>query len=506
VDGVPRGVPVDETRRADRHDGSVRAEATILHVDLDAFFAAVEQRDKPSLRGKPVVVGGVGGRGVVATASYEARRFGVRSAMSTREARSRCPHAAYLGGRFDVYRETSQAVMRLLRELSPLVEPLSLDEAYVDLAASDVADLSVDGVTEVARRLKGDVLAATGGVHGSVGVATSKLVAKIASDLDKPDGLVVVPPGTEQELLRPMRVTVIPGVGPATAERLRRVGVHTVADLERLSEDELVRLVGQAHGTGLHRLARARDDRPVVAEREAKSISNEDTYDTDLVDKRLLEGLVDRQAAKVTERLQKARLSGRTVTLKVRLHDFSTHTRSATLPAPTDRGRVIARLARSLLHEVDTSGGVRLLGVGVSGLADWIQEDLFDTGAGEAPDGFDALPAVPGPARTGGAGPSGDGEGAHDARDPDDAPAPAAEAAGPSVDEQIARVSLGRQWSPGMDVVHAELGRGWVWGSGVGRVTVRFETAETAPGPVRTFAATDPDLEPLRRRPLPQDS
>ncbi|MGZ4470302.1 MAG: DNA polymerase IV, partial [Nocardioidaceae bacterium] len=291
----------------------MRSDPTILHVDLDAFFAAVEQRDKPSLRGKPVVVGGVGGRGVVATASYEARAFGVRSAMSTAEARSRCPHAAFLSGRFGAYRDTSAKVMALLRELSPLVEPLSLDEAFVDLAAAGVTDVSVEGVTRLARELKDAVRDVTGGLCGSVGIATSKLVAKIGSDLEKPDGLVVVPPGTEQDLLRPMKVTVIPGVGPATAERLRRVGVHTVQELERISQDELVRIVGQAHGTSLYRLARADDDRRVVAAREAKSVSVEGTYDTDLVDKRLLEGLLDRQSAQVTERLRKARLSGRTV-------------------------------------------------------------------------------------------------------------------------------------------------------------------------------------------------
>ena len=431
----------------------MRSDPTILHVDLDAFFAAVEQRDKPSLRGKPVVVGGVGGRGVVATASYEARVFGVRSAMSTAEARARCPHAAFLSGRFDAYRQTSQRVMALLRDLSPLVEPLSLDEAFVDLAAGPTADLSVAGVTAVAQALKDGVREVTGGLCGSVGVASSKLVAKIASDLEKPDGLVVVPPGTERDLLRPMNVSVIPGVGPATAERLRRVGVHTVRELERVSEDELVRIVGQAHGTSLYRLARADDDRPVVAEREAKSVSVEDTYDTDLVDRRLLEGLLDRQSAKVTDRLRKARLSGRTVTVKIRLHDFSTHTRSATLAGPTDNTRTVARLARSLLGEVDTSGGVRLLGVGVSGLADWIQEDLF----GDEDD------------------------------DSDDEQEPVA-------GEAIDRFTRARPWAPGMDVVHAEHGPGWVWGSGLGRVTVRFETAETGPGPVRTFRADDPDL------------
>ncbi len=440
----------------------MRAEPTILHVDLDAFFAAVEQRDKPSLRGKPVVVGGVGGRGVVATASYEARAYGVRSAMSTAEARSRCPHAAFLTGRFGAYRETSAAVMALLRELSPLVEPLSLDEAYVDLAASHLDDLSVEGVTAVARRLKEGVHEVTGGLHGSVGVATSKLVAKIASDLDKPDGLVVVPAGTERDLLRPMKVTVIPGVGPATAERLRRTGVHTVADLEQLSREELVRILGQAHGTGLYRLARADDDRPVIAEREAKSVSVEGTYDTDLVDRRLLVGLLERQARQVTERLRKARLSGRTVTVKVRLHDFSTHTRSTTLPAPTDDPRVVARLARTLLGEVDTSGGVRLLGVGVSGLADWIQEDLFADLEDEAADSPD-------------------------------------EGVEPLADDAIERVTRGRRWAPGVDVVHAEHGPGWVWGSGRGLVTVRFETAETPPGPVKTFSADDSDLVPRPR-------
>ena len=434
----------------------MRADPTILHVDLDAFFAAVEQRDKPSLRGKPVVVGGVGGRGVVATASYEARAYGVRSAMSTAEARSRCPHAAFLSGRFDAYRETSARVMGLLRGLSPLVEPLSLDEAFVDLAAAGISDLSVEGVTEAARRLKDELHEVTGGLDGSVGVATSKLVAKIASDLDKPDGLVVVPAGTERDLLRPMKVTVIPGVGPATTERLRRVGVHTVADLEQIPQDELVRILGQAHGTGLYRLARADDDRPVVAEREAKSVSVEGTYDTDLVDVRLLEGLLDRQAAQVTERLRKARLSGRTVTVKVRLHDFSTHTRSTTLTAPTDDTRVVARLARSLLSEVDTSGGVRLLGVGVSGLADWIQEYLFAE---------------------------------HD-DEPEPPPGDPTE-----TDQAIERMARSRQWAPGMDVVHAVHGPGWVWGSGRGLVTVRFETAETRPGPVKTLRTDDPELQ-----------
>jgi DNA polymerase-4 len=433
----------------------VRSEPTILHVDLDSFFAAVEQRDKPSLRGKPVVVGGVGGRGVVATASYEARAFGVHSAMPTAEARRRCPNAAFLSGRFHAYRDASRSVMELLRKISPLVEPLSLDEAFVDLEAADLLDHSVTAVSALGRELKERVHEVTGGLTGSVGIGTSKLVAKIASDLDKPDGLVVVAPGMERDLLRPMQVTIIPGVGPATAERLRRVGVHTVEELERLTQDELVRLLGRAHGGGLYSLARAEDDRMVEPEREAKSVSVEDTYDTDHVDKRLLDALLERQAVKVAERLRKARLSGRTVSIKVRLHDFSTVSRSATLPEPSDDGRQIARIARRLLGELDTSSGVRLLGVGVSALADWIQEDLFPDEAEE-------------------------------------------EAADEATEAAVVAASRHRGWAPGMDVEHEVHGRGWVWGSGRGVVTVRFETAQTGPGRVLSFPVGEPLLTPFR--------
>lgn len=433
----------------------MRESASILHLDLDAFFAAVEQRDKPSLRGKPVVVGGLGGRGVVATASYEARRYGVRSAMSTREARARCPHAAFLSGRIHAYREASDTVMGLLREVSPLVEPLSLDEAFVDLARSDLPDHRLPTVTRLAQDLRHRVSEATGGLTASVGLGTSKFIAKVASDLDKPDGLVVVPPGTELDLLRPMHVTVLPGVGPATAERLRRAGIHTVAELETVSLEELVRLLGRAHGHGLHALARAQDDRPVEPERETKSVSVEGTYDTDLTDRALMQGLLTRQAAEVATRLRKSGFSGRTVTIKVRLHDFTTLNRSTTLPAPTDRAATIARLARGLLADLDTSAGVRLLGVGVSGLADWIQEDLF----GEI------------------------GE--------EDEPEPVPMSAAPA-----------RTWTPGMDVVHAEMGPGWVWGSGRGVVTVRFETRDTPAGPVRSYRADDPALT-VAQRPEP---
>ncbi|WP_328323832.1 DNA polymerase IV [Kribbella sp. NBC_00382] len=430
----------------------MRTDPSVLHVDLDAFFAAVEQRDKPSLRGKPVVVGGIGLRGVVSTASYEARKYGVRSAMSTAEARSRCPHAAYLGPRFEVYRVVSQAVMAQMRALSPLVEPLSLDEAFVDLAAAGLSNLTVEDVEAIANDLKAAIKEASGGLTASVGAGTSKLIAKIASDLDKPDGVVVVPAGTEAEFLAPMQVTVIPGVGPATAQRLSMAGVRTVGDLQQLNEDELVRQVGSAHGSSLHRLATASDDRPVVSDRETKSISVEDTFETDIIDRSLLAAIGDRMAHRVSERLQKAQLSGRTVTVKTRMHDFTTHTRSSTLAGPTDDPRVIARMAKRLLEDSDISGGIRLLGVGVSSLADWIQDDLFTESehAEEVPVEVVELPERPRDRLVG--------------------------------------------YYPGQDVVHTQHGEGWVWGSGRGLVTVRFETALTPAGPVRTFAVTDPEL------------
>jgi DNA polymerase-4 len=439
----------------------VRREASILHLDLDAFFAAVEQRDKPSLRGRPVVVGGVGGRGVVATASYEARAYGARSAMSTAEARRRCPAGtAFLGGRFAAYRRTSDVVMGLLRELSPLVEPASLDEAYVDLAAGEGHDLSAEGVTAIGTSLKQRIAEATGGVTGSVGIGTSKLMAKIGSDLDKPNGMVVVPPGTELDVLHPLPVTRLGGVGPATAERLHQVGVKTVADLAAKSLADLVTIAGRGHGSGLYALARAEDGRAVVADREAKSVSAEETFERDLTDLDVLGREIDAMAGRVGGRLRASAFTGRTVTLKLRRYDFTTLTRSQTLPQPTDDARLIASTARRLLADAGTAGGLRLLGVGVSGLSIYAQGDLFAQEDEDAPAVLTADAELPAPV----------------------------EAQPPSAAET--------RWWPGQDVRHDELGPGWVWGRGLGRVTVRFEGPLTAPGPVRTLAADDPALQP----------
>ncbi|CCB73444.1 DNA polymerase IV [Streptantibioticus cattleyicolor NRRL 8057 = DSM 46488] len=441
---------------------------------MDAFYASVEQASKPSLRGKPVVVGGLGPRGVVSTASYEARVHGVHSAMAMAHARRLCPNAAYLTPRFTLYRQVSDVVMGLLHELSPLVEPLSLDEAFVDLAVGACRDRLAGlpshavgaEVRVVGEELRAAIRAATG-LTASVGIAGSKLLAKIGSDAAKPDGLVVVESGTEDAFLGPLPVRALWGVGPATADHLRRAGIGTVAEVAEAGEAELVRLLGKAHGASLYAMATGQDDRPVVAERDVKSISVEDTFDVDLTDRARVRAEVGRLADRCVQRLRAAGRSGRTVVLKVRRYDFTTLTRSETLRAPTDDPAVVRETAGRLIEGVDTTGGVRLLGVGVAGLADFTQEDLF----AQAAQGSAADP--------------GDPEHSEDA-------APATVAAPPPV----------RRWHPGHDVTHEEYGPGWVQGSGVGRVTVRFEVPGGEPGRVRTFAVDDPALTPSEPLPL----
>ncbi|MFD6909354.1 DNA polymerase IV [Streptomyces sp. NPDC060077] len=441
----------------------MRSAPTILHLDMDAFFASVEQASKPSLRGKAVVVGGLGPRGVVATASYEARVFGVHSAMPMAQARRLAPNAAYLVPRFALYRSISDQVMGLLRSLSPLVEPLSLDEAFVDLEAGGTA-WDERSARLAGAKLRADIRAATA-LTGSVGLAASKMLAKIASERAKPDGLVLIEPGTERALLGPLSVRTLPGVGPATGDHLRRAGIHTVEELAEAGEDELVRLLGKAHGHGLFAMALARDERPVVAERETKSVSVEDTYDVDIHDRVRVATEVRRLAERCVRRLRGAGLSGRTIVLKVRRYDFSTLTRSETLRGPTDDPAVVREAAARLLDSVDTTGGVRLLGVGVSGLADYTQEDLFAQAAG-----VEEEVSVP--------------------EEPEVSSATAS------------RTPSERRWPAGHDVRHTAHGHGWVQGSGLGRVTVRFETPGSAPGRVKTFRTDDPALEPADPLPL----
>ncbi|MFC9296723.1 DNA polymerase IV [Streptomyces sp. NPDC057011] len=473
----------------------MRAAPTILHLDMDAFYASVEQASKPSLRGKAVIVGGLGPRGVVATASYEARRFGVHSAMPMAQARRLCPNGAYLIPRFSLYREVSDVVMALLRELSPLVEPLSLDEAFVDLEAGGTA---FDSATARAtgERLRADIRAATG-LSGSVGLAGSKMLAKVASEEAKPAGLLLIEPGTERELLAPMSVRTLPGVGPATGEHLRRAGITTVGELAEAGEDELVRMLGRSHGVGLYRMALGLDDRPVVAERDAKSVSVEDTFDVDLHDRVRIRGEVQRLADRCVQRLRGSGHSGRTIVLKVRRYDFSTLTRSETLRGPTDDPAVVREAAARLLEGVDTTGGVRLLGVGVTGLADYTQEDLFAQSQAEETRAAEAE----GEGREPGGAVLAVGGGVEALAAADQAPGPSAPPGAPGGAEAAPE----RRWPAGSDVRHAVYGPGWVQGSGVGRVTVRFEQPGSPPGRVRTFRVEDPDLEPSDPLPLVGD-
>lgn len=358
------------------------------------------------------------------------------------------------------------------------MEPLSLDEAFVDLEAGGTAADAASAM-EIGEQLRGAIEAVTG-LSGSVGLAGSKMLAKIASEEAKPDGILLIEPGTERALLAPMPVRTLPGVGPATADHLRRAGMTTVNDLAEAGEAELVRLLGKAHGSALHRMAFGYDDRPVVAERDAKSVSVEDTFDTDLHDRVRVRTEVERLADRCVHRLREAGRSGRTVVLKVRRYDFSTLTRSETLRGPTDDPSVVREAVARLLEAVDTTGGVRLLGVGVTGLADFTQEDLFAQAAGER-----LAAAPPGVAEPG----------AHPAVDEED---PGGEEPAQETPEHLAA----RRWPAGHDVRHDTYGHGWVQGSGVGRVTVRFEEPESAPGRVRTFRTDDPELQPADPLPL----
>jgi DNA polymerase IV len=342
----------------------MREAPSILHLDLDAFFASVEQLADPALRGRPVVVGGLGNRGVVAAASYEARRFGIHSAMPMACARRACPDAVFLPPRFDAYAEASHQVMAVMRDVTPLVEPISLDEAFLDVAG---AHRSLGSGPEIGELLRRRIRAGTG-LTASVGAATTKLLAKLASDLAKPDGLLVVDPGAELEFLHPLPVTRLWGVGPATRRRLERFGVNTVGELARLPESTLVRELGAAAGAHLHALAWNRDDRAVEPDRATKSIGHEETFATDRTDLDGLDRDALRMADAVAARLRAASKTARTVQLKVRYGDFRTITRSHTLPTPTDLAREIGDTARALLRAVDLGEGIRLLGVSVQQL------------------------------------------------------------------------------------------------------------------------------------------
>ena len=341
---------------------------------MDAFYASVEVLADPALAGKPVIVGGTGGRGVVASASYEARAYGVHSAMPSARARRLCPHAVFVAGRYSLYGDYSRRLHGIFRSVTPLVEGIALDEAFVDVAG---AQRLLGEPHEIAALVRGRVHDELG-LSASVGVATTKFVAKLASEAAKPKasrtgpvpgpGVWVVEPGTELAFLHPLPVSALWGVGPATRTRLERFGIATIGDLAALPRETLVGALGAALGAHLHELAWGRDPRAVEPDRPTKSIGHEETYARDHHERPPLHREAVRLSDGVAARLQAAGLAGRTVTLKVRFGDFHTITRSRTLREPVATGPEIARVAHALIEAVDPSPGVRLLGVSASNL------------------------------------------------------------------------------------------------------------------------------------------
>lgn len=431
----------------------------MLHLDMDAFFASVEQLTRPTLRGRPVLVGGLGGRGVVAGASYEARVFGAGSAMPMHQARRLIgATAVVLPPRGVVYRVASRRVFDTVRSLVPVVEQLSFDEAFGE--PSQLAGASAADVEVFCERLRHRVRVETG-LIASVGAGSGKQIAKIASGLAKPNGIRVVRRAQEQPLLSGLPVRRLWGIGPVAEEKLHRLGIETIGQLAALTDAEVSNILGPTIGLALHRLAHGIDDRPVAERAEAKQISAEATFATDLARLEQLHKEIEPIAEQAHRRLLRDGRGARTVTVKLKKSDMSTLTRSATMPYATTEAAPLVAVARRLLLDPREIGPIRLLGVGFSGLSDVRQESLFPdlelpTQTSDARYMADPPPGAPGD-------PQWRAEG-----DPD--------------------------WRVGDDVAHREGGHGWVQGAGHGVVTVRFETRGSGPGTARTFPSNAPEL------------
>ncbi|AOD23531.1 DNA polymerase IV [Rhodococcus sp. D-6] len=426
----------------------------MLHLDLDAFFASAEQLTRPTLRGRPVLVGGLGARGVVAGASYEARVYGARSAMPMSRARRLVgPAAVVLPPRGILYRELSGLVFDTLRARIPILETLSLDEAFAE--PLELAGADADEVERFCAELREHVREKTGLV-ASIGAGSGKQIAKIGSGLAKPDGLLVVRPEGELPLLHSLPVRKLWGIGPVAEDRLRRLGIETIGDLAALPVAEAASILGGTIGPGLHRLANGFDDRPVAERAEAKQVSAETTFPTDIVAMPGLRRAIAASATAAHTRLRKDGRAARTVVLKLRKADMSVLTRSSTLPYATEDVQVLTAAAQRLALDPLEIGPVRLVGVGYAGLSAIAQDTLF-------PELDRTTTEEIGPAEE------------------DD-------------EERVVASGPATRWTPGADVCHPEFGHGWVQGAGHGVVTVRFETRSTGPGPARTLDEDDPDL------------
>lgn len=434
----------------------------VLHFDMDAFFASVEQLTRPTLRGRPVLVGGLGGRGVVAGASYESRVFGARSAMPMHQARRLVGvSAVVLPPRGVVYGVASAHVLDTVRSVVPVLEQLSFDEAFgepAELAGADSA-----AVERFCEALRDEVLRRTG-LIASVGAGSGKQLAKIASGLAKPDGIRVIRRDEERALLAGLPVRRLWGIGPVAEERLHRLGIDTVGALAALSASEVSNVLGGTVGPALHLLARGIDNRPVAERSESKQISAESTFATDVTTLDQLREATGPIGEHAHRRLQTDGRGARTVTVKLKKSDMSTLTRSATLPYATADANTLIATARRLLLDPVEIGPVRLVGVGFSGLSDVRQESLF-------PD-LDQTGVDQNPVAT---------AGYRDATD-------AAQAG------QTEAAEVQPPWRIGDDVAHARFGHGWVQGAGHGVMTVRFETRASGPGQAHTLVLGDPEV------------
>ena len=345
----------------------------IIHIDMDAFYASVEQRDKPELRGKPIVVGGSpeGRGGVVATSSYEARKFGIRSAMSSKKAQQLCPHVIFVYPRFDVYKQVSQHIREIFSRYTDLIEPLSLDEAFLDVTEDK---LNIGSAIEIAKQIK-QAIRDELNLTASAGVSVNKFVAKIASDMHKPDGLTFIGPSKIEAFMEALPVEKFFGVGKVTAEKMKSMGLHTGADLKKLTEDELVKHFGKT-GHFYYRIVRGIDEREVQPHRETKSLGAEDTFAYDLTTLEEMDAELDKIALTVYKRLQKYQLKGRTITLKIKYSDFKQITRNQSFQHPIDDLETIMETAKQLLRYTDPEYvKIRLLGISLSNFGEIVPHE-----------------------------------------------------------------------------------------------------------------------------------
>ena len=422
----------------------------VLHIDMDAFFASCEQLTRPTLMGRPVLVGGMSGRGVVAGASYEARKYGARSAMPMYRAQQLIgAKAVVVRPRFEVYRLASQRVFHYLQQRVDLIEQLSIDEGYMEPA--ELVGASAEEVEAWAHQIRAEIREQTG-LPASIGAGSGKQFAKIGSGQAKPDGAFVIPAEKQEEMLHPLDVEELWGVGPVTATKLHSIGVNTIGDLARLSQREVEITLGTTIGPSLWMMARGVDDRPVAPRAESKSVSAEHTYPQDLTTTEEVDGALERALTGAHRRLLKDGRGARTVTVKMRMADFHSETRSLTLGYATDDIATLRKAMQSLARYPAELGPIRLVGVGFSGLESERQDVLF-----------------------------------------------------PELDQAVISTEITfeedttatkRTWHATQDVFHPDYGHGWIQGTGHGFVSVRFETRATGPGPFKSFAADDEKLQP----------